>query len=264
MTRIAVQVYPQHCEFADIRRAFLTAEELGADCVYTWDHFFPLFGDAGGAHFECFTTLAAVAEATSTIRFGPLVACNSYRNPELLADMARTIDHVSGGRFILGVGSGWAERDYDEYGYEFGTVASRLTDLAAAIPRMKSRLGKLNPRPMGQLPLMIGGGGEKVTLRITAEHADIWHTFARDSSGKRSPTEHVRHKNAVLDAWCARIGRDPGDIDRSIGIDAGAIGLADAIAEAGADEISIGVAGPEFDFSAVKEWLAWRDARRAG
>ena len=71
MTRIAVQVYPQHCAFADIRRAFLTAEELGADRVYTWDHFFPLFGDAGGAHFECFTTLAGLAEATSTIRFGP-------------------------------------------------------------------------------------------------------------------------------------------------------------------------------------------------
>ena len=262
MTRIAVQVYPQHCEFSDIRRAFLTAEELGADRVYTWDHFFPLFGDSGGAHFECFTMLAALAEATSTIRFGPLVACNSYRNPELLADMARTIDHVSCGRFILGIGSGWAERDYNEYGYEFGSVASRLRDLAAAIPRMKARIARLNPAPMGPLPMMIGGGGEKVTLRLTAEHADIWHGFASDSSGKRSPAEQVRHKNAVLDAWCTRIGRDPKTIDRSIGVDAGALDLADAIADEGADEISVGVAGPEFDFSAVKRWLAWRDARR--
>ena len=263
MTRIAVQVYPQHCEFADIRRAFLTAEESGADRVYTWDHFFPLFGDSGGAHFECFTMLAALAEATSTIRFGPLVACNSYRNPELLADMARTIDHVSGGRFILGIGSGWFERDYDEYGYEFGTAASRLKDLAAAIPRMKARIGKLNPPPKGPLPLMIGGGGEKVTLRLTAEHADIWHGFASDSTGRRTPAEQVRHKNGVLDGWCAKVGRDPGAIDRTIGVDAKALDQADAIADAGADEITVGVAGPEFDFGAVKEWLAWRDARNA-
>ena len=159
MTRIAVQVYPQHCAFADIRRAFLTAEELGADRVYTWDHFFPLFGDSEGAHFECFTMLAALADATSTIPVRPPRRVQFVPQPELLADMARTIDHISGGRFILGIGSGWFERDYDEYGYEFGTAPSRLRDLAAAIPRMKARLGKLNPPPMGPLPMMIGGGG---------------------------------------------------------------------------------------------------------
>ena len=175
--------------------------------------------------------------------------------------MARTIDHISGGRFILGIGSGWFERDYDEYGYEFGTAASRLRDLAAAIPRMKARLGKLNPAPMGPLPMMIGGGGEKVTLRLTAQHADIWHAFARDNTGNRSPVEEVRHKNGVLDAWCARIGREPKAIDRSNGVDPAALDLADAIADAGADEISVGVSGPEFDFSTVKRWLAWRDAR---
>ena len=129
---------------------------------------------------------------------------------------------------------------------------------------MKARLGKLNPAPMGSLPMMIGGAGEKVTLRLTAEHADIWHGFASDGSGKRSPVEQVRHKNAVLDGWCAKVGRDPKAIDRSIGVDAGSLHLADAIADAGADEISVGVAGPEFDFSTVKRWLAWCDARGAG
>ena len=129
---------------------------------------------------------------------------------------------------------------------------------------MKARLGKLNPPPLGALPLMIGGGGEKVTLRLTAEHADIWHGFAGDSTGKRTAAEQVRHKNDVLDAWCAKVGRDPKAIDRSIGVEAGALDQADAIADAGADEISVGVSGPEFDFGTVKKWLAWRDARAAG
>lgn len=262
MLRLSLQLYPQHVDYSDLRRAALQAEDLGVDVIYTWDHFFPLFGEPDGKHFECWTLLSALAEATERVRIGPMVACNSYRNPELLADMARTVDHISNGRFILGVGAGWFEKDYLEYGYEFGTVRSRLNALAAAIPRIKSRLAKLNPGPKGKLPLLIGGGGEKVTLRITAEHADIWHGFATARDG-RNEVETVRHKNAVLDGWCEKIGRNPKDIERSVGVELKRHDLADPVADAGVDEVMIGLGGPSYDFGPVREWLAWRDTRNA-
>jgi probable F420-dependent oxidoreductase len=250
--RIGLQLQPQHMDYATIRRTASEAEDLGLDLLFNWDHFYPLSGEPDGLHFECWTMLAAWAESTSRVEIGALVACNSYRNPELLADMARTVDHISDGRLILGIGSGWFERDYQEYGYDFGTAGSRLDDLAEALPRIESRWGKLNPPPTRRIPVLIGGGGEKKTLRLTAKHADIWHSF--------SDTETLERKLGILGDHCAAIDRDPAEIEISV---VGKTDSRDKMYELGARLFTIHTGGPTPDLTELREFLAWRDKLNA-
>ena len=250
--RIGLQIQPQHASYDDLRRTADAAERLGVDVLFTWDHFFPLTGDPDGRHFECWTTLAAWAEQTSHVEIGALVTCNSYRNADLLADMARTVDHISGGRLILGIGAGWFQRDYDEYGYEFGTPGQRLTALAEALPRIRARWAAVNPPPLRDVPVLVGGGGERRTLRIVAEHATIWHSFA--------DAEALAHKSAALARWCAEVGRDPGEIERSVSVGrSGPDDRAEALLAGGASLFVVPTSGPGYDLAGVPAWLAWRD-----
>jgi probable F420-dependent oxidoreductase len=255
--RLAADLQPQHADYAEIRAAAVRAEEMGVDIVLNWDHFFPLSGDPNGKHFECWTILASWAEVTERVEIGPLVSANSYRNPELLADMARTVDHISGGRLILGIGAGWFAKDYEEYGYEFGTAGSRLAALRDALPRIERRWEKLNPPPTRKIPILIGGGGERKTLRYTARHAVIWHGFGQP--------DVIRHKNRVLDDWCAKEGRDPAQIERSCGANPNKPESGDGFVAAGATLITLGFDGRTgYDLGPVADWIAWRDERNRG
>ncbi len=257
--RVGVQLQPQHAGYDAIRSAARRADEAGVDIIYNWDHFYPLFGGDpdphSGPHFECWTMLASLAEVTERAEIGALVTCNSYRNPELLADMARTVDHISGGRLILGIGSGWFEKDYDEYGYEFGTASSRLDDLEQALPRIERRWGLLDPPPTRSIPVLIGGGGERKTLRWAARHADVWHSF--------SDLDSFVRKSALLEEWCLTEGTDPGAIERALAVDFADDDTIEAYVDAGARQFTLGVSGPDYDLGRLVELLAWRDSRNA-
>lgn len=251
--RIGVQLQQQHADYSAISDAVAEAEELGVDIAFNWDHFYPLYGDAAGQHFECWTMLGAWAQQTSRVQIGALVTCNSYRNPQLLADMARTVDHISGGRVILGIGAGWFQKDYDEYGYDFGTPGSRLADLAEALPLIEQRWAALNPPPTRKIPVLIGGGGERKTLRLVAQHADIWHSFA--------DLDTLIRKVEILRGHCDAVGRDFADIEVSVGAPRGEPAeAAQPFLDAGATLFTVGVGGPNYDLSTLRRWVDWRNS----
>jgi probable F420-dependent oxidoreductase len=252
--KVGAWLVPQHTTVPRIRSAWRQIDELGVDSIWLWDHFFPLTGDPDGTHFEGWSLLAAMAAETSASQIGLLVSNIEYRNPDLLADMARTVDHLSDGRTVLGLGAGWVERDYEEYGYEFRPGRDRAATLAAALPRIKRRLAALNPPPVGTLPLLVAGDGRKVMLKLAAQHAAMWNTMAWNFS----------ESNQVLNDWCAKVGRDPGEIERTCFIvELTGQQQIDELVAAGAQHIIIQLHDP-FDAGPVRELLGYASRQPAG
>jgi alkanesulfonate monooxygenase SsuD/methylene tetrahydromethanopterin reductase-like flavin-dependent oxidoreductase (luciferase family) len=176
------------------------AERLGFDSLWLYDHLQTRAGDPD-ALFECWTSLAALARETSSVRLGQIVTSALYRNPGLLAQMAATVDGASGGRVIIGVGAGWDEREYREFGYgELPPVRERLAHLEETVRVLKRRT---------RLPILVGGAGEKVLLRLVAEHAD-----ACNFTDSFDPAFY-RHKLEVLRGHCHAVGRDFGAIEKT-------------------------------------------------
>jgi probable F420-dependent oxidoreductase len=247
--KVGVHLRPQHTTIDALRGAWRAADALGVDSITTWDHFYPLSGDPAGAQFECWTLLAAMAVETRRAQIGALVSAVSYRNPDLLADMARTVDHLSGGRLILGLGAGNSERDHTAFGYGWPSAPERLRTLRAGIERIKARLPQLNPQPLGSLPLLIAGGGEQVTLRLVAQYADLSNT--------PGAPDVLRHKNQVIDDWCARQGRNPAEIERTTNIPSAAVDRLEEWVAAGAQRLQIQLDHP-FDMAPVEAALKRR------
>jgi probable F420-dependent oxidoreductase len=252
---VGVQLHPQHASYEDYAQFVQQIDELGVDTIWDWDHFFPLYGDPQGNHFEGWTLLTAMAMLTRKAKVGCLVTCNTYRNPALLSDMAKTVDHISGGRVILGIGAGWFERDYAEYGYDFGTAGSRLAALEESLKIIKHRWEVDVPKPIQQpIPILVGGGGEKKTLRITAQYANMWHGFG--------DAEILARKMEILDGWCKVVGRDPSEIERTAGTQAhDSDETRDGLVKAGVTHLILGMGAP-FNLEAVQKLVRWRDSRR--
>jgi probable F420-dependent oxidoreductase len=250
--KVGVTIHPQQCAAQELRDAWRRADDLGVDSIWFWDHFFPLYGDPEGNQYECWSLLAAAAVDTRAPQIGAMVTAIGYRNPDLLAYMAATVDQLSGGRLVLGLGAGWFERDYEEFGFEFGETGDRVRALRDALPRIKARIARLKPGPAGPLPILIGGAGEKVVLRLVAEHAQMWNSFG-------PPADYAR-KSAILDRWCERVGRDSREIERTANVGPAAPPkLAGEWLKAGLQHFVLTLAHP-FDTRALARLIKVRDS----
>jgi len=235
--RFGIQTPQQHAAWPELLALWQEIDTIGYDTAWGFDHFLPIFSDPTGPCLEGWTALAALAVATRQVRLGLMVTGNTYRHPAVLAKMATTVDIISGGRLILGLGAGWFELEHREYGVPFHTIGGRLRRLDEALQiikllwtqeranfngeHFKLDNASFNPKPLQKPhpPILIGASGENVALRIVAQHAQMWNSFGTP--------EVFRSKIARLEAHCGSIGRDPTTIEKSVVMN-GPIALKDA------------------------------------
>jgi F420-dependent oxidoreductase-like protein len=260
--RLGIKLSPQNVTIEELRAVWRLGDEAGFDHVWGFDHFNPIFSDPKGPIYEGWTLMAAMAVEIKRARIGLMVTGNTYRHPGVLAKIAVTVDHLSGGRLEFGLGAAWAEIEHTMLGLPFHTVGRRIRAMNEALHvcrklwteddvNFDGRYYQLtdathNPKPLQKPypPIWIGGSGEKLTLRFTAEHADVWNAAGGD-------TEMLKHKSAVLDRHCEDIGRDPAEIRRSVQVrfdpkDPGAtVGQLEQAIELGFTENVVYVAPPD-------------------
>ena len=238
--RLGALCWNQYTDWPSLLQAGVRADRLGYHSLWTWDHLYPIVGSAEGPILEGWLTLAAWAQATERIKIGLMVGANTFREPALTAKMATTLDHISNGRAILGIGGAWFETEHEAFGIPFGDgFPERLRWLGEALPIMRGMLRGEAPTASGpryharevrndpppiqeRLPLLIGGGGEQVTLKLVARYGD-----ANNVGGG---IDNVRRKEAILVQHCETVGRDPSEIERTTGI--GTVIIRDSAAEA--------------------------------
>jgi F420-dependent oxidoreductase-like protein len=223
--RFAIKTRPEHTTWAQIRDVWVAADEVSLfESAWNWDHFYPLTGDFAGPNLEAWTMLAALAQATSRIRLGCQVTGMVYRHPAVLANMAASLDVISGGRLELGLGAGWNQEEADAYGIDIGAtlterfdffdeslevvtglLTNETTDFDGRFLHLRGARCEPKPVQRPHPPICIGGGGERRTLRSVARFAQHWNFPGGDAAT-------FRHKVEVIGEHCAAIGRDPATI----------------------------------------------------
>jgi F420-dependent oxidoreductase-like protein len=224
--RFGVQTAPQQISWTELRETWQEVETLGFDSLWVNDHLLPSVGPSDAPNLEGWTMLGAMAALTTRVRIGVMVASNTFRHPVILAKMATTVDHISGGRLILGIGSGYFAQEHQVYGIPLDTPSRRARQLEEALQVIRKlwteenasfagtyyRLTKapFAPKPIQKPhpPIMIGGTGEKLTLPLVAKYADLWNAGGLG-------IETLKRKIAILDEHCRRIGRDGSDIEKT-------------------------------------------------